>query len=199
MVSIEVGTTADTDAVADLWVELAEGQREFDSHLLPGENRQQVRESVAQHAVADELLVARTDEADAETDAESVFTETDDGGDETDGAADDASAPTDAEESTDSELVGFVTFGVESSNYEQDVVRGVVQNIYVVPARRGEGIGSALLDAAEERLAAAGADAVSLEVMAANADARRFYRRHGYASHRVELEKSVENDTLTKE
>ncbi|WP_135852629.1 GNAT family N-acetyltransferase [Halorussus salinus] len=185
MVTVEVGTTADADAVADLWVELAEGQREFDSHLLPGENRQQVRESVAQHAVADELLVARADGATADADGESVSTETGDA--------------TDSEEATDSELIGFVTVIVESSNYEQDVVRGVVQNIYVVPARRGEGIGSALLDAAEARLAEAGADAVSLEVMAANADARRFYRRHGYAPHRVELEKSVESDTLTKE
>ena len=187
MVSIEVGTTADADAVADLWVELAESQREFDSHLLPGENRQQVRESVAQHAVAGELLVARADEADPQSASA-----------EADGAHDatDAAGP---KEPTDPELVGFVTFGIESSNYDQDVVRGVVRNIYVVPARRGEGIGSALLDAAEAGLAEAGANVVSLEVMAENADARRFYRRHGYAPHRVELEKSVESDTLTKE
>ncbi|UPW00448.1 GNAT family N-acetyltransferase [Halorussus gelatinilyticus] len=169
MVSIEVGTTADADAAADLWVELAEGQREYDSHLLPAENRQTLRESIAQHAVADELLVARADESDADG------------------------------ESDDREIVGFVTVDIESSGYEQDAVRGVVRNIYVVPARRGEGVGSALLDAAETRLAEAGADAVSLDVMAENADARRFYRRHGYAPHRVELEKSVESDTLTKE
>ncbi|NEU56464.1 N-acetyltransferase [Halorussus sp. MSC15.2] len=160
MVSVELGSTADADAVADRWVELAAEQREFDSHLSADANRSAIREAIAQSAVADELLVARTD-----------------GGD----------------------IVGFVTFGTESSNYEQDVTRGVVQNIFVVPERRGEGIGSELLRAAERRLAESGADALALEVMAANDDARRFYRRHGYAPHRVELEKSVESDTLTKE
>jgi ribosomal protein S18 acetylase RimI-like enzyme len=74
-----------------------------------------------------------------------------------------------------------------------------VQNIYVTPNHRGEGIGSELLAEAETRLAEAGADAVSLEVMADNEGARRFYRRHSYGPHRVELEKSVESDTLTKE
>ncbi|UPV74411.1 GNAT family N-acetyltransferase [Halorussus limi] len=185
MVSIEVGTTADVDAVADRWVELAEGQREFDSRLLSAENRQAVRESVAQRAVADELLVARADEADPKVDAED--------------AGEDAGNAEDGDGTDDGRIVGFVTFGIESSSYEQDAVRGIVQNIYVVPDRRGEGIGSALLAEAEAGLADAGADAVSLEVMADNADARRFYRRHGYAPHRVELEKSVESDTLTKE
>ncbi|WP_137287272.1 GNAT family N-acetyltransferase [Halorussus salinisoli] len=97
------------------------------------------------------------------------------------------------------ELVGFVTFGIESNSYEQDATRGLVQNIYVVPDRRDEGIGSDLLRAAEERLVESGADTLALEMMAANDDARRFYRRHGYAPHRIELEKSVESDTLTKE
>ncbi|WP_435174482.1 GNAT family N-acetyltransferase [Halorussus sp. AFM4] len=160
MVSVEPGTTADADAVADTWVDLAAEQRAYDSHLLAEENRATVRAAVARSAVADELLVARTD-------------------------ADD--------------VAGFVTFGIESGDYEQDVTRGVVRNIAVVPDRRGEGIGSELLRTAERRLGEAGADAVALEVMAGNEDARRFYRRHGYAPHRVELEKSVESDTLTKE
>ncbi|NHN59187.1 MULTISPECIES: N-acetyltransferase [Halorussus] len=160
MVSVEPGTPADADEVADQWVELAAEQRAFDSHLLAEENRATVRAAVARSAVADELLVARTD---------------------------------------DGEIVGFVTFGVETGDYVQDATRGVVRNIAVVPARRGEGIGSDLLRTAERRLAEAGADAVALEVMAGNDDARRFYRRHGYAPHRVELEKSVESDTLTKE
>ncbi|MFC4448345.1 GNAT family N-acetyltransferase [Halorussus aquaticus] len=160
MVSVELGSTADADAVADRWVELAAEQRAFDSHLSADANRSAIREAIAQSAIADELLVVRT--------------ETDD-------------------------IVGFVTFGIESGNYEQDVTRGVVQNIFVVPERRGEGIGSELLRAAERRLAESGADALALEVMADNDAARRFYRRHGYAPHRVELEKSVESDTLTKE
>ncbi|WP_135825921.1 GNAT family N-acetyltransferase [Halorussus ruber] len=164
MVAIERGNIGDVDAVTDMWVDLAEGQREFGSHLFADGNRATVREAIARNAVGDGLLVAREKREDDRT-----------------------------------EIVGFVTFGVESDGYDQDVTRGVVRNIYVEPDRRGDGIGSALLDAAETRLAERGADAVSLDVMADNEDARRFYRRHGYAPHRVELEKSVESDTLTKE
>jgi ribosomal protein S18 acetylase RimI-like enzyme len=93
------------------------------------------------------------------------------------------------------EVVGFVTFDTEGGHYEQDCTRGVVQNLYVVPGHRGEGVGARLLAAAEQRLAARGADTVALEVMADNEAARRFYRREGYTPHRVELEKRVESDS----
>ena len=96
----------------------------------------------------------------------------------------------------DEELTGFVMFTVESGQYEQDVQRGVVQNLYVDPDHRRQGIGTRLLAAAEDRLADSGVDRVALNVMAPNEDARRFYRRHGYEPHRVELEKPVESDTL---
>jgi ribosomal protein S18 acetylase RimI-like enzyme len=96
-------------------------------------------------------------------------------------------------------VVGFVMFAPEAGQYEQDAVRGVVQNIYVQPDRRGEGIGSALLERAESMLAAAGIEVVTLDAMAENEAARRFYRRHGYDVHRVELEKRVENDNNSKE
>ncbi|SFS05807.1 Acetyltransferase, GNAT family [Halomicrobium zhouii] len=96
----------------------------------------------------------------------------------------------------DGELAGFVMFTVESGQYEQDVQRGVVQNLYVAPPYRRQGIGTRLLAATEERFADSGVDRVALNVMAANEDARRFYRRHGYEPHRVELEKPVESDTL---
>ena len=46
MVSIELGTIADVDAVADLWVDLAAGQHEFGSQLLAEENRATVREAI---------------------------------------------------------------------------------------------------------------------------------------------------------
>ena len=91
--------------------------------------------------------------------------------------------------------VGFVAFDRESSGYDRTVDRGVVRNLYVVPERRGEGIGSRLLEAAETALAEAGVDRVALEALASNDDGRRFYERHGYRDHRVELEKRVETDT----
>jgi len=74
----------------------------------------------------------------------------------------------------------------------------VIVNLYVRPGSRGDGVGSALLAAAESELADMGVDTVSLEVLADNEDARRFYRRHDYGPHRVELAKSMENDTHSK-
>ncbi len=92
-------------------------------------------------------------------------------------------------------VVGFVMFTVEHGRYEQDVRPGLVENLYVAPAARREGIGSALLRAAEDRLADEGATAVQLEAMADNDGARQFYAAHGYTPHRLTFEKSTENDT----
>ena len=96
------------------------------------------------------------------------------------------------------DIVGFVMFTTENGSYEQDTRRGVVENLYVTRSQRGNGIGSALLAEAEQRLVDRGVEAVGLEVMAANEDARRFYDDHGYTPHRVELEKPVESDTHSK-
>lgn len=92
-------------------------------------------------------------------------------------------------------VVGFVMFGPDTGGYEVDGSRGLIENIYVVPSARGQGIGSDLLAAAETRLFAEGVDRVGLEVLAANEAAQRFYASHGYTPHRVELEKGPKNDT----
>jgi ribosomal protein S18 acetylase RimI-like enzyme len=96
-------------------------------------------------------------------------------------------------------IVGFATYTVEEGIYSLDVVRGLVENIYVRPEYRNSGIGGDLLAAAERRLADRGADVVALETLADNDDARRFYRRHGYEPHRVELEKPLQSDSHSKE
>jgi len=96
----------------------------------------------------------------------------------------------------DRQIVGFVMVTIDSGRYEQDETRGIIENIFVEPAHRDQGIGSALLDAAEELLHEAGADVLALEAMADNESARQFYRAHGYTPHRIELEKPTENDTL---
>jgi ribosomal protein S18 acetylase RimI-like enzyme len=158
-VRIGRGETDSVDVLADLWVELAADQRSYRSHLRADENREQIREAMARHAVTDGLRVARVGD----------------------------------------EIVGFVMFSLERGDFEQDDVRGIVRNLYVVPAHRGRGVGSRLLETAEAALADAGAARVSLEAMARNERARRFYERHGYAVHRVELEKAVESDTHSKE
>ncbi|MFB6298678.1 MAG: GNAT family N-acetyltransferase [Halobacteriales archaeon] len=99
----------------------------------------------------------------------------------------------------DDRIRGFVMFDLEEGAYEQDVVRGVIQNIYVEPAARGRGIGSALLAAAEAALDHAGADVVALEVMASNEAAQRLYEREDFTPHRIEYEKAIESDTHSKE
>ncbi len=87
---------------------------------------------------------------------------------------------------------GFASFRVESGDFKRAVTRGIIDNVYVVPERRNEGIGSALLETAENRLAGADVDRIALEVLATNERGRRFYQQHGYEPHRLEVEKAVE-------
>lgn len=148
------------EALTELWLALARGQREHDSHLLAEPNRNRIRDLFARYGATDRLLVARSD------DRSSGDVETD--------------------------IVGFVMFRERADNYEVDCERGLVENLYVVPGRRGEGIGSDLLAAAERQLREQGVETISLEAMAQNHAARRFYRRQGYRPHRIEFEKSLE-------
>ena len=56
-----------------------------------------------------------------------------------------------------------------------------IQDAFVLPERRGEGVGSALTAAAEEEAAARGHGRIGLTVSIKNAGARRLYERLGYA------------------
>ncbi len=58
--------------------------------------------------------------------------------------------------------------------------RGWVNYLAVDPARRGRGLGRALMDAAEERLAALGCAKINLQVRDENSAARGFYEAIGY-------------------
>ncbi|MCB2053168.1 MAG: GNAT family N-acetyltransferase [Geminicoccaceae bacterium] len=62
-----------------------------------------------------------------------------------------------------------------------------VDELYVEPDRRGRGVGTRALEAAERSALTLGAVRVCLEVEAANCDARRLYERRGYAAHRRSL------------
>ena len=57
---------------------------------------------------------------------------------------------------------------------------GHIVTIDVIAAARRSGVGSLLLQAAEERLQAAGSRAVGLETAVDNSPALAFYKRHGY-------------------
>ena len=58
---------------------------------------------------------------------------------------------------------------------------GHVITIDVSEGARRSGVGSLLLKSAEDRLRAAGSDAVGLETAVDNVAALKFYKRHGYA------------------
>lgn len=180
-VDVEPAAMDDVDAVADLWVDLAAGQREYRSHLLAEPNRAAVADALARSVVRGDLLVARgpIDAADGGPAGRRYGTTRRDTGRGRDRGG---VGP----------IVGFVMFGVESGTYEQDATIGAVHNLYVRPAARDAGVGSALLAAAERALDEAGADTVSLEAMVDNEAALRFYRARGYHAHRVELEKSLD-------
>jgi ribosomal protein S18 acetylase RimI-like enzyme len=98
------------------------------------------------------------------------------------------------------QILGFVTYELETGTYEQTVTRGTIGNLFVRPSARNAGVGTALLEVAERGLDNAGADVVGLEALAGNEAGRRFYRRHGYDVHRVAFEKPLpESDNHSKE
>jgi ribosomal protein S18 acetylase RimI-like enzyme len=168
---VEPAVAQDVDSLADAWVALAAEQREHGSHLHAASNRDRIRESMAHHVVEGTCLVAR------------------------DPSSDDAAVSTPADHER---FVGFVTFAVQSGGYDVDAVRGAVENLYVDPGFRGQGVGAALLDAAEAELDSRGVEVVTLEVLAANQRARAFYAREGYDEQRVVAEKRIDVETDTK-
>jgi GNAT superfamily N-acetyltransferase len=58
-----------------------------------------------------------------------------------------------------------------------------LDELYVVPERRGQGIGAALLQAARATAAAGGALAMELEVEAGHERVSSLYERHGFTRH----------------
>lgn len=150
---IEVPPTEATETLVDLWISLAEGQRQYGAHIHAAENRTQIREAIVRHLVSDRLFAA-----------------------------------------TEDDLLGFVMFRTETESYEQDVSRGIVENLFIRLDRRNEGIGTQLLAVAERELVRRDVDVVSLEAMADNDAARRFYRDRGYEPHRIEFEKPTETE-----
>ena len=59
----------------------------------------------------------------------------------------------------------------------------LLDELYVVPAERGRGIGAALLKAAEAVVRQRGSELLEINVDGEDTDARRFYERYGYANH----------------
>jgi ribosomal protein S18 acetylase RimI-like enzyme len=64
---------------------------------------------------------------------------------------------------------------------------GHVESLAVLPEERGRGLGTELLDRAEERLEELGATTVAIEVMVGNEDAQRLYESRGMTPVTVRL------------
>lgn len=58
----------------------------------------------------------------------------------------------------------------------------MLEELYVVPERRGEGIGSAILQRALTEATARGVEFFEVGVDEGDVDARRFYERHGFTN-----------------
>jgi GNAT superfamily N-acetyltransferase len=58
-----------------------------------------------------------------------------------------------------------------------------LEELYVQPRRRGQGIGTALLRAVLTEVRARGGAEVQINVDEVDVDARRFYERHGFSNH----------------
>lgn len=69
--------------------------------------------------------------------------------------------------------------------YDPSSQTGFIQNVGVVPAHQGKGLGSLLIRQCVAGFAAVGAAVVSLDVTAENATALRIYRRAGFRRVRV--------------
>jgi ribosomal protein S18 acetylase RimI-like enzyme len=73
--------------------------------------------------------------------------------------------------------------------------RGWVNYLAVAPARRGDGLGRALMDAVEVRLRAVGCPKINLQVRDTNTEVLAFYEHLGYAvDAAVSLGKRLESD-----
>jgi GNAT superfamily N-acetyltransferase len=79
------------------------------------------------------------------------------------------------------DLVGYL-IAVYVFSFEYQGLVAEVDELFVLPRARRHGIGSALLDVAETRLASAGCTRLQLQLGTTNGAALAFYRRRGYAA-----------------
>lgn len=94
----------------------------------------------------------------------------------------------------DGDVVGVVVYSRRDGPLVRTEAVGVVEYLYVEPDRRGEGIGSTLLERAEDALAEMGVTAVDVGALADNDAAIAFYERAGYRGHRRRFTKSLAED-----
>lgn len=77
--------------------------------------------------------------------------------------------------------VGYAVVTLRPTVYT-DGPLAVLDELYVRPARRGDGIGTRLLTCAIEEVLARGGGEMHINVDEVDTDARRFYERHGFVN-----------------
>ena len=80
----------------------------------------------------------------------------------------------------------FVTVGMPYASWDVGERLATLESLSILPAHRGSGIGTALLDAAWDRLAELDIEDMQIVTTSTNAGAKRFYERHGF-SHRLDV------------
>lgn len=92
-------------------------------------------------------------------------------------------------------LCGFVWLVLCHNNWTGERY-GYINNLYVNPANRGEGLGDELLRHAESWFKARRVTRLRLTVTSSNSAACRLYERMGYSTQRWEMEKQIgENES----
>ncbi len=93
----------------------------------------------------------------------------------------------------DGEVVGYTYAGVEGNDWMSlRGPAGVLYDIVVDTAHRGQGVGRALLDATLEALQAKGAPRVVLSTAERNAAAQRLFARAGFRRTMIEMTRELE-------
>jgi ribosomal protein S18 acetylase RimI-like enzyme len=95
----------------------------------------------------------------------------------------------------DGEVVGYAAArlhsGADDDTFDFGARYAELYTLSVLPGRRGQRIGSVLMDALDDTLRARSIGTMTVAAMAGNAQAIEFYRRRGFAPLEVTLERRV--------
>jgi ribosomal protein S18 acetylase RimI-like enzyme len=90
----------------------------------------------------------------------------------------------------DALLIGFLWLVVCENNWTGERY-GYVNNVYIAPSRRGQGLGLELMQQTDEWFRSRGVHRVRLTVTSTNAAAAALYERSGFRITRWEMEKEI--------